>query len=229
MPAHQPPGAHAARPGRADVVAPELVDHGGTGDPRIGRQRQQPQRDGGHDEMGGRPGARGRQPAQPDPEHEDHHDAGPEGRHRLAGQHQPHDPARHRALPGQRHREAQRQADQHRHRERPRRELQGLGNAAQDDVPDAGVLDEGAPEVEARHVPEEFEVLHPEGAIEAKRRAHGLDVRLRRGLGQQQGGRVAGQALDEEDQRDHPERRHQGLSAAQQEEAQHVTRPRSCG
>ncbi len=66
-----------------------------------------------------------------------------------------------------------------------------------------------------------LEILDGEGAVEAELMAERLDVFARGAVGEHQQCRVAGEALDEEHQRDGAEDRHGGLQDAPEKKEAH--------
>ena len=72
---------------------------------------------------------------------------------------------------------------------------------------------------------EEGEILHDERTVETERLAQRVDIGLGRRLGNQQVGRIAGQPLQEEDQRDHTEDRADDLAEPPGRKLLHDARP----
>src|SRR5712692_3297376 len=73
-------------PGELDVLAAQDVQHARAGQPEHRRGEVPPEREGGHDHMPPVAGPGGRQPSEPDGEHEDQHQPQPEAGDREAEQ-----------------------------------------------------------------------------------------------------------------------------------------------
>ena len=198
-------------PAGADVVAVQDVEHRRAQGARHRRDRVPAEGDRRQHEVKRTLAAEGRQPLKPDRQVQDEQQADPEARHRLAEQSQ-HlcqtvDPAasvdrrQHTQGHGQEKREdepGQRQLERCRQplqQQRHRRRLPLIGLA----------------EVAAERVAQEDDELDRQGPVEPQGLAHRREVLLRSVHRQQQGDRVAGQALRHEDDQERAEHRHRAL------------------
>ena len=135
-----------------DVVAAELLEHGGARDAREGRHGERAERDRRQDHGAYAVDAGGRHHAKGHGEQQDQQDAAPEGRHALPDQHERHQEALEPRAAPHRHQDADRQPDADRDDQRAAREIERVGQPRRDDVGDRDALHQRLAEIEAREL-----------------------------------------------------------------------------
>ena len=214
-------GAQAGRARGAHVVLRQHLEHARARHARDAGHGEGAERGGRQHERAETVAAGGREPAEPDREHQDQQQAEPVYGHRLAQQHG------HRADGVEEGVALQRGQDSggHGHRERETepggRQLQRGGERLEDQREGRELVLERQAEVAADGAPEEAHVLDPQRIVEAEQRAELPDVFLTRLERQQQPRRIAGEVQEPEDDHRDAQQDAQALQEAPHDVAEH--------
>ena len=186
------------------------------------RRREVPaEREGRHEHVPRRARARRRQPAEIDREQQDHQEPDPELGHRQAQEGEQLARPVPEAVHPHRRQDPAGDPDEEREGHGDHAQHQRVRQPGQVQLEDGGPVVERAAEVALEEVRHEAHVLHSDRSIEAELSLQRVDVRLAGARLDQQRGRVAGDAHEQEDRQRQEEQREQRIAEALEDERLH--------
>src|SRR6266508_228706 len=212
-------------PGELDVLAAQHLEHARAGQPEHRRGEVPPECQGGHDDVAPVAGPRGRQPSEPDGEHEDQHEPQPEPGDREAEQG---DALRDVVPPAvhlHRRDDAGRHADEQRNERGGEAQSQRVGQPLEVELADREPIVEGFPELPLEGVLHEGHVLHGPRAIQSPLLADPIEIFGACAGFRHERHRIPREPDDEKDRRAQDEERDDAVEDATDDELQHVTAP----
>src|SRR2546422_5466113 len=212
-------------PGELDVLAAQDLQHARAGQPEHRRGEVPPERQGGHDDVPPVTGSGGRQPSEPDREHEDQHEPEPEARDREAEQG---DALRDVVPPAvhlHRRDDAGRNADDQGDERGGETQSQRVGQPLEVELADREPIVEGFAELPLEGVLHEGHVLHGPRAGESPLLPDPVEIFRARAGFRHERHRVPREPDDEKDRRAQNEERDEAVEDAPDDELQHVTAP----